>query len=575
MTSITASTTHAMKKKPGNKIATTKIGGGKPGGAKKTNAKRGAAPPLKAAKFAPGSAALEELKAQDGTARRETIGNLFQNVLGETAAPALSLSTPHAASTTRDRSGAAADLATVAKQVTGLRFVLKDCGIYDEMQKILFPNGIDAVVKPNLIEEDQDNEEVNVGLKPSRSAVSLTSLGTMDDATTVSGQSDSKRGKTTPANAREGCLLLVRALCEIVGSPQVEPYVVGGFLAAALDECASNNSAIRQAASDTALSIIHVANPWAVFSILRPLLLQTLQSSTEWRVKEASLECLQQCAITKPAAIHKLVPKLLPPLTSQVWDTKAQVSKMARSALLAVCQTNTNADVKKTIPAVVNAICKPSDTNKAISELMGTTFVVPVDAPTLAILCPVLARGLKEKLAIHKRAACLVISNMSKLVERPEAVAPFGSLLVPELQKVCQNVQFQEIRDEALKALSGLTKALGDSYKVSEDKTAEDAMEAEKKRVDDEQERLRAEKAAAEAKQKEIEEKEAQERAKFKEAMDAQRELDKIEAQKAAEKKREEEAKKEKAKLSTKGMSGKCQGCGLKKCKKTCMFYRN
>ena len=127
---------------------------------------------------------------------------------------------------------------------------------------------------------------------------------------------------------------------------------------------------------------------------------------------------------------------------------------------MSICETNTNPDVKKAIPAVVNAICKPAETNKAVSELMGTTFVVPVDAPTLAILCPILARALKEKLAIHKRAACVVISNMSKLVETPDAVAPFGSLLVPELHKVSKNVQFQEIRDEALKALDNLTKAL-------------------------------------------------------------------------------------------------------------------
>mmetsp|Transcript_20852 Transcript_20852/g.45206 ORF Transcript_20852/g.45206 Transcript_20852/m.45206 type:complete len:574 (+) Transcript_20852:144-1865(+) len=570
MTSITSSTTHKLKK-PSNKVAIGKASGGK----KTPATKRGAAPPLKPAKFLEGSSALEDFKSKDASTRQEIIQGLFRNVLGENN-PAMNLDSPRAASTTRDRSAAAADIATLAKQVTGLRFVLKECGLFDEMQKILFPNGIEAVVKANL-DQTEDDAELNVGLKPSRSAVSLTSLASGDDATTLtggSGQTDSKRGKNTPPNAREGCLLFIRALCQIVGSPQVEPYVVGGFLAASLDECASANGAIRQAAQDTALAIVQVANPWATFSILRPLLLQTLQQSTEWRVKEAALQCVKECAQTKPKAVHKLVPKLIPPLTNQVWDTKPQVSKMAKSALLAVCQTNTNADVKKTIPAVVNAICKPSDNNKAISELMGTTFVVPVDASTLAILCPILARGLKEKLAIHKRAACLVISNMSKLVEKPEAVAPFGSLLVPELQKVCQNVQFQEIRDEALKALNNLTKALGDSYKITnEDDTAVNAMEAEQQRVKEEQERLRAEKEAAAAKQKEIEKKEAEERAKFKEAMDAQRELDKIEAQKEAERKKAEKAEKEKAKLSTKGRSGKCQACGLKKCPKSCVFY--
>ena len=579
MVDITSATTYKAKKpagaktkKAGGVLGAAGLGGKKTTATKKT-AKRGDAPPLQAGTYQEGSAAYTEFQGQDATARQATVQTVFQKVLGETSVGG-DLSTPHAASTTRDRSVAAADLASLAK-ASSIKFVLKDCGVYQEMQKILFPEGIEAVVKTSNSEDDGDNdeEELNVGLKPSRSAVSLTSLDTAGDATSTVISSDSKRGKTTPPNAREGCLLLLRALCEIVGSPRVEPYVVGAFLAAALDECASANGGIRQAAQDTALAICGVANPWAVSSILRPLLIQTLANSTEWRVKQAALEALERLAQNQPTAIHKLVPKLLPPLSSQVWDTKPQVSKAARSALLAVCQTNTNADVKSTIPAVVNAICKPADTNKAISELMGTTFVVPVDASTLAILCPVLARGLKEKLAIHKRAACLVISNMSKLVEKPEAVAPFGSLLVPELQKVCQNVQFQEIRDEALKALQNLTKALGDSYKLADDETAVDAMEQERQRVEAEQERLRREKAELEAKEAELRRKEAEERAKFKEAMDAQRELDKIAAQEAEEKRKEEEKKKEAAKLSTKGATGKCQACGLKKCKKTCMFY--
>jgi chemotaxis protein histidine kinase CheA len=321
--------------------------------------------------------------------------------------------------------------------------------------------------------------------------------------------------------------------------------------------------------------------------------LQSLHS-TEWRVKTAALECLVQLATTvAPKQVHMHIPTLIPACTNQVWDTKAQVSKTAKSALLAICGTNVNTDIKPAIPAVVNAICKPSETNKAVSELMGTTFIVPVDASTLAILCPVLARALKEKLAIHKRAACIVISNMSKLVETPSAVAPFGSLLVPELQKVAANVQFEEIRDESLKALKNLTKALGDQYNATEATSDEGDAEKTTKLTDAETAAaelaaLQAEQARVEAEQKRIQEereriaaedeahrlREIEERKKFKEAMDAQRELDRIAAEEAAAAAADEKQRKEMLKLSTKGEGGKCQGCGLKKCLKTCSFYK-
>ena len=187
-------------------------------------------------------------------------------------------------------------------------------------------------------------------------------------------------------------------------------------------------------------------------------------------------------------------------------------------------------------------------------------------------------------MAIHKRAACIVIANMSKLVNNPRAVAPFGSLLVPELKKVTQNVQFEEIRDEALRALSQLTKALGDLYStaVQDEENAsskaaaaaeQQKMKDETSRIEAEQERIKKQRDEEAAREEALRLKEEEEKVKFKQAMDAQRELDRIAFEDAQKKKAEEDLKKEKAKLSTKGGTGKCQGCGLKKCKKSCMFY--
>jgi hypothetical protein len=617
---------------------------GKAGGASSNNNNnklRGSAPPLRAVTMNHPTA-IAALLAKTVPQREEVVRDLFQQVLGQTSivGPAVTkLSQPHAASTTRERGGAAADLALVARELHDVDFVLKRCGILHEMQRNLFAEGIDVFLQrlaPPLTKEQQQQQQqqqqllfdtadtnsndgsgpneishsTSVGLKPSRSAVSLVSLDsttggggggtgtTGGDAATTTANSigtDTKRGKTTPPAAREGCLLLLRALCEIC-QRQAEPYVIGAFFAAALDETCSANSAVREAAQDAATAMVALAHAWTFPTIICPLLLQSLETSSEWRLKAHALDRLAQCAThTAPAQVYKLIPTLIPALTKQVWDTKAQVSKAARAALLAVCETNANADIRKAIPSVVNAICKPSETNKAISDLMGTTFIVPVDAPTLAILCPVLARGLKEKMAIHKRAACLVISNMSKLVHEPQAVAPFGSLLIPELQKVSEHVQFEEIRDEALKALASLTKALGDSYKTILAKEQQqqqqnanngnggdllvdgidkiqlaDEMAAETARVEAEQERIKQQRDAQAEKDAAIAQREAEEKKKFKEAMDAQRELDRIAAQEAEDKRREDEVKRELLKQSTKGATGKCQGCGLKKCTKTC-----
>lgn len=568
MTSIGASTTHTIKQK--KTVAAAPRSGSAPSAAKmaqatggkkgsQTGAKRGSALRMIPSRFST-AASIEKLKNLDEAAKKEEVTKVLLCALGEDTLA--DRSKPHAASTTRDRSAAAADLAVAAKEI-GIVFVLKECEVMNKLQLMLFPDGLQ-----NLFGHSSKSEG---GLRPSTSALSLSSMD-LDDTTISMGSAgtDTKRGKLSPPNAREGSLLIIRALAEIVGKP-AEPFVLTGFLAAAIDECGSASSAVREAAEDTATALVALASPWAFPRLICPMLLLSL-TSAEWRVKYTALECLSQCALTSPNQVNYLLPKLIPEITNQVFDTKAQVTKAAASALLAICKTCRNPDVLPAIPAVVAAICKPADTYKAVEELMATTFVAPVDAATLSILCPVLARALKEKLAIRKRAACLVIKNMSRLVESPEDVAPFGPLLVPELLKVSENVQFEEIRDAALEALNNLTKALGAAYDADSAKKKE-AMDAENARVEAEQKRIEQERAAEEAKDEERRIKEAEERRRYKVAMDAQRELDKIAEEEARKKKIADDKLKDEQSRSTVGKDGKCQSCGLKKCLKTCMFY--
>lgn len=685
MATINASTKHTISgpAKTANAKSSASNNAKKPSGAPAASKKgpaannaagrRGSvAPVLKPGRTA---AELEAIIGRDdsGGSRKESVREIFHQCLGEHVKP--HYQTPHASSTTRDRSHAAADLAFLAKRC-GVPYIMIECDILSSLQRMLFPFGIqnaslftaaaNEATNGNIItssanEEDattmndnpagddntntatgnENNTNVAVVLKPSASAVSLSSMvdqwtmdsgnddGTavIDDKSRATNDSMTRGTKITPPNAREGCYLLIRSLIETLGSV-MEPYVVGAFLSSAIEECASSSSHVREAAEDASNAIVAIASPYIFRPILVPLLLHYIQYSTEWRIKSCALERLHQCATLFPEQVNRAIPALLPVITSQVWDTKIQVSKAAQKTLSAICYTNTNSDIKPTIPSLINAMCKPSDTNKAISDLMGTTFVVPIDASVLAMLCPLLSRGLKEKMAIHKRSACLVVHNMSKLVETPAAIAPFKSLLIPELQRVIQNVQFVEIREEALKALAGLTKALGDHYSSSaaaatsqkqppktsqsqpppsssvpmdtiavpnhhqqqqhataassgtaatsnnndKEMTAEELLKENQYAIL-EQEKIRKQKELEMKLAEEQRLKEEEERKRFKEAMDAQRELDKIAAAEHQRKKSAEEQEREMQRLSTKSADGKCQSCGLKKCKKSCMFY--
>lgn len=561
MISINASTKHSVKKKVVKKVVK------KNGKAVKTgkSKSRGMAPPLKPKSFASEESlsALASLSVDD---LQSTVDDILRQALG--GSPALfgaenGIAAPRTASTTQVRGRAAADLASIVKS-KGLIQILKTCGVLDKIEQNLIPTGIASLFG------NENGLNPGGGMRKIASKLSLASMGSIGSDSFDMGStivSDSRRGKTIPPEAREGCLLILRALAEIVGKAS-EPFVVP-LLAAALEECSSSSSFVREAAEDSAKSILSLTNGHAIPTLVCPVLFEALHSP-EWRVKAAAMEKLSECADLHPRQISRMLPEIVPVITSQVWDTKPQVTKAAKDCLLACCLTNINPDVAPAVPAIVTAICKPNDTTKAIDELKATTFVASVDSSTLSILCPVLSRGLKDRLAINKRSCCVVIENMSRLVETPEAVAPFGPLLVPDLKKVADNVQFEEIRDAALAALGALTKALGHS---SIDEAVSSVMKDESERVAAEQKRIDDHRAAEEAREEENRKREEEERKEWKEAMEAQRLLNELALKEEAEKKAEEKKEKELAKKSVKSSGGKCQSCGLKKCKKSCLFY--
>ncbi len=82
--------------------------------------------------------------------------------------------------------------------------------------------------------------------------------------------------------------------------------------------------------------------------------------------------------------------------------------------------------------------CEPSCTccRSLTVRLTVSVSCAQVEAPPLAIIVPLLVRGLRERVTAIKRKACVIIDNMAKLVEFPWDAAPFLPKLIPELEKV-------------------------------------------------------------------------------------------------------------------------------------------
>lgn len=85
-----------------------------------------------------------------------------------------------------------------------------------------------------------------------------------------------------------------------------------------------------------------------------------------------------------------------------------------------------NRDIEHLVSDLLHCVAKPDEVPEVVSKLSATTFVQAVEAPALAVMVPLLMKGLKDEQATPiKRKACVIITNMSKLVNSPTDASNF------------------------------------------------------------------------------------------------------------------------------------------------------
>ena len=98
----------------------------------------------------------------------------------------------------------------------------------------------------------------------------------------------------------------------------------------------------------------------------------------------------------------------------------------------------------------------PGDVPEIMHKLAGVTFVQSVTAPALAMVVPLLLRGLRSNLTATRRQSAVIIDNMSKLVDDAIDAAPFLPTLMPALSLMADAMSDPEARGVAERASAAL-----------------------------------------------------------------------------------------------------------------------
>jgi len=250
---------------------------------------------------------------------------------------------------------------------------------------------------------------------------------------------------------------VVKELAESV--PTAQPFIKE-TLGACLGQAVSKNKDVQAACRDTAFAICDNVCPFAMKALL-PIIFDCLPVEKKWQIRELALNCLGRFQKSAPRQLADALPLIVPEVTACMWDTKKQVKKASTETMKLALEVIGNRDIEHMAGKVLSAITKPKEVPEIMHKMAGVTFVQSVESPALAMVVPLLLRGLREKSTATKRQAAVIIDNMSKLVDNPLDAAPFLPLLLPALSTNAESIADPEARSVTEGAVAQLNRLKG------------------------------------------------------------------------------------------------------------------
>lgn len=226
---------------------------------------------------------------------------------------------------------------------------------------------------------------------------------------------------------------------------------------------ADKQAAVAAAAKDLALAIFDAVEEWGLSGSVCHLE-KSLGGKAKPASKELALKILHRLSERCPRAIPFELPWLVPRLCLLMNDSNPGVRKATKVSLLALCDCCGNKDLIGTeettafIPTIVRATESLNEVNACVEKLASCVFVQNVAAPHLAVIQPILWRGLNSRSEVTQRRCCVIVDNMCKLVDDPREAAPLFPEILPLVRRKADETSDKSAREMAEKTLATLEK---------------------------------------------------------------------------------------------------------------------
>ena len=230
---------------------------------------------------------------------------------------------------------------------------------------------------------------------------------------------------------------------------------------------------IKTEADKLILHFLSIISPNSI-GMLLPYIFECSSISKNWKMRVKSIELLGILVDLFPMQICVYLPDIIPELTPHINEIKKEIKSAAYNAMVSCCNVVGNSDIEHMTQHIVMAIMEPTKVPELMHELAGVVFVQSVKSSALAMVVPLLLRGLNAKLIATRRQSAIIIENMSKLVDDPIEATPFLPRLLPALRFASETMSDPEARSVLERAESQLVRleklSNGMTYKLDWDK---------------------------------------------------------------------------------------------------------